>query len=246
MRSKARLCTVFSYSPILSIVQASATHRKVAEGLSQAILEINDVVRACSIDMQLFAGVDQVEIAATLYCRIFEFFERVMSWYTKSRAKRFIDSFKEDAYEEFESDIIEIRRLSDSIMRRAQQSSHIENRTTNLMVQESRRDSRETREDVREMKQTLAFFQQYLTQKMQMDGKTFSLSHANAYCTEMLTGCAQSSEELKGTGVKIDEPYVSRDPGCMSSPNNKGLADHVSRGRESFQGKPGRVVSFSQ
>lgn len=113
--------------------------------------------------MQLFAGNDQVDIAATLYCRIFEFLEKAMSWYTKSKAKTFINSFKEDAYEEFESDIIEIRRLSDNAMRRAQQSAHVENRTTNLMVEATRQDSRETRQDVREIKQILTLFQQNLT-----------------------------------------------------------------------------------
>lgn len=156
-----------------------------------------------------------------------------MLWYTKSRAKRFINSFKEDVYEEFKSDIIEIRRLSNNTMRRAQQSMHIESRTTNLMVQETRQDSRETREDfretredVREIKQILAFFQQNLTQKMHQDGKTFSLSHAKAYCAEMLTGCAQEPEELKDPKLEIKEPCLFQDPEGMSSTDSKGLANH--------------------
>lgn len=171
--------------------------------------------------MELFAGNDQVELASALYCRIFEFLEKAMSWYTKSRAKRFINSFKEDAYEEFESDIVEIRRLSDNVMRRAQQSMHIENRTTNLMVQETRQDFIETIQDVREMKHILAIFQQNLIQKMHQDGKTFSLGHAKAYCAEMLTGCAQGAEESKGPRLEIKEPCISRGPDCMSSTDNK-------------------------
>lgn len=195
--------------------------------------------------MQLFAGNDQVEIAAVLYCRIFEFLEKVMSWYTKSRAKRFINSFKEDAYEEFEPDIIEIRRLSDNSMRRAQQSMQIEHRTTNLMVKESRQDSRQTKQDVREIKQILTFFQQNITQQMHLDGKSFSLAHAKAYCAEMLTGCAQEPEEPNDTKLQINEPCISREPDCMSSTNNKDLANHPSYRRDNFQGKPDGVVSFS-
>lgn len=78
--------------------------------------DINDIVRACSIDTQLFAGNDQLEIAAALYYRIFKFLEKAMLWFTKSRAKGFINFFKENFYEELESDSIEICRLSNNIM----------------------------------------------------------------------------------------------------------------------------------
>lgn len=195
--------------------------------------------------MQLFAGNDQVEIAATLYCRIFEFLEKAMLWYTKPRAKRFINSFKDDAYEEFESDVIEIRRLSNNIMRRAQQSMHIENRTTNLMIQETRQESRVTKQDIQEIKQILSCFQQNLIQKMDKDGKTFCLGHAKAYCAEMLIGCAQKLEEPKDPRLEIEEARDSRDPDSMSFANKKVLANHLSCWRNSFQGKPDGIISFS-
>ena len=119
------------------------------EGLLRVILEINDIVRLCTIDMQVFADNNLIDIAATLYCQIFEFLGKAMSWYTGSRAKRFINCFKEDAYEVFESYITEIRRLSANIKRRAQQGMHIETRTTNLMIQEIRADLREVKEQQR-------------------------------------------------------------------------------------------------
>ena len=168
-----------------------------------------------------------------------------MSWYTKSKAKRFINSFKEDAYEAFESDIVEIRRISNSIMRRAQQSMHIENRTTNLIVQETRLDSQQTGQEVREIKQILRFVQQNLIEKMHRDGKSFSLCHAHAYCAAMLTGCDQESKEPEVSKLEIRRSYTSRDPDGKSCIAIKGLSNYPSLSRVNFQGKPDGVIRFS-
>ena len=175
--------------------------------------------------MHLFPGNDQVEMAAALYCRIFEFLEKAMVWYTKSRAKRFINSFKEDAYEQFESDVSEIRRLSGNIMRRAQQSVHIENRTTNLIVQETRRDSQRTGGGVREMRRILDSVHQNIIGKMHWNGEIYSLEHTQSCCTEMLTGSTPETEEPKVLKLDSKESCILRDPDGMSYNDNKDLAD---------------------
>ena len=151
-----------------------------------------------------------------------------MSWYTKSKAKRFISSFKEDAYEAFESDITEIRRISNNIMRRAQQSMHIENRTTNLMVQETRLEFQQTGQDVREMKQILHFVPQSLIERMHRDGKSFSLGHTHAYCAEMLTGCNQESKEPEVSKLETKKSHTLRDPDGKSCTEFEGLANYPS------------------
>lgn len=184
----------------------------MAEGFSRAIFEVNEIVGACNTERKLFAGNDLREMAVIIYCRIFQFLGKAMSWYTRSRAKRFINAFKEDAYEAFESDIIEIRKLSHGFSRRVQQGMLVENRTTNLIVQETRQDLKEIKELVERWTPVTSLGYQL----REMDEITpLHPSKVKVDCTELLADRSQVPWKAQNQDVKVTQAHSSRDSDSM-------------------------------
>lgn len=168
-----------------------------------------------------------------------------MAWYTKSRAKRFINAFKEDAFEAFEAGVSEIRRLSENIRRGAQQGMYIESRTTNLMVEENRHDIKEMKEQIPAVYGMLDNIRRILLQELGRNGKSLCLSNAQVYCSK---NAEDRSHELEGNDDLEMESERTLVPGGSESMFwyfIESLSDNSSHRKGHHEGKPNRLCEAS-
>ncbi|KAI1659700.1 hypothetical protein F4813DRAFT_351692 [Daldinia decipiens] len=124
------------------IIQASVNHERIAEGLSEALCRISEHVHECKSELELFRTQAMTKLVADLYAHIFIFLSDTMDWITEKRRKRLLDSFNENFYKRFESQVETIRHKSDMIRNLAAQSSHAEQRVTRLTVEDLAQDIR--------------------------------------------------------------------------------------------------------
>lgn len=96
------------------IMQASAGYYKVAEGLSQALIEINEAVFSIR-DVCLDESLTVLCPVATLYSQIFLFFGEFMYWYTKKAKCRLLQSHHQDFYSDLQYLVQVIRGTCSSI-----------------------------------------------------------------------------------------------------------------------------------
>lgn len=111
-------------------------YQKIAEGLSKALLELNDIVAQVSKETLIYPTTAMQQAIANLYAHIFLFLKEVIDWYTKKSRSRLLASFREDFYEHFEDHLRAIREISWSVNREAQASHFAEGRYTRLMVED--------------------------------------------------------------------------------------------------------------
>ncbi|KAK2776167.1 phytanoyl- dioxygenase family protein [Colletotrichum kahawae] len=124
------------------LIQASANHEKIAEGLSESLCIISQHVDDCRTDLKLFNMADMQALIAELYAHIFLFLGSIMDWMMKKRVKRLLDSFNDDLPSIFENEMNKIKGISDRIRNLASQKSRAELRSTRLTVESSARDLR--------------------------------------------------------------------------------------------------------
>ena len=147
------------------------------------------MVRSCNRDLQLYSGDHLVELAASFYAEIFEFLGKAMAWFTQSRTKRLIKSFKEDFYEEFQEGVTEIRRLSDGIWRRAQQGANVENRETNLRV-------RLCDQKLNDLREQLRMVTYNMMEGVGRPGTGLCISNAEAFLAPTIGGHSKESGSI--------------------------------------------------
>ncbi|KAL8686706.1 MAG: hypothetical protein Q9224_005363, partial [Gallowayella concinna] len=121
-----------------ALIKASVNHQKVAEGLSRALVEINDEVSICVREATIIKNETIQRAVASLYAHIFIFLNDAISWYTSRSMKKLLTSFKEDFYEKFEARITSIKRISAAIGREAQLGRSAETRDIHDAVQDLR------------------------------------------------------------------------------------------------------------
>ncbi|KAF4879709.1 hypothetical protein CGCSCA1_v001046 [Colletotrichum siamense] len=125
-----------------AVIQASANHEKIAEGLSEALCVMSQHVDDCKKELQLFDMEDMQVLVADLYAHIFLLLSSVMDWMMKKRIKRLLDSFNDDLPSVFSSEISKIQAISDRIRHLASQKARAELRSTRLTAESSARDIR--------------------------------------------------------------------------------------------------------
>ncbi|KAL8816759.1 MAG: hypothetical protein Q9223_004287 [Gallowayella weberi] len=135
--------TMHAHSALLELLPksseyASVNHQKVAEGLSRALVEINDEVSICVREATIIKNEKIQRAVASLYAHIFIFLNDAISWYTSRSMKKLPSSFKEDFYEKFEARITSIKRMSAAIGREAQLGRSAETRDIHDAVQDLR------------------------------------------------------------------------------------------------------------
>ncbi|KAL8806363.1 MAG: hypothetical protein Q9182_001393 [Xanthomendoza sp. 2 TL-2023] len=121
-----------------ALIKASVNHQKVAEGLSRALVEINDEVSICVREATIIKNEKIQRAVASLYAHIFIFLNDAISWYTSRSMTKLFSSFKENFYERFEARITSIKRISAAIGREAQLGRSAETRDIHDAVQDLR------------------------------------------------------------------------------------------------------------
>ncbi|OTB06590.1 hypothetical protein M426DRAFT_72113 [Hypoxylon sp. CI-4A] len=124
------------------IIQASVNHERIAEGLSEALCRISEHVVECRSELQMFQTQTMMELVADFYAHIFVFLSDTMDWISEKRRRRLLDSFNENFYQKFESQVETISRKSDTIRNLAARSSRAEQRVTRLTVEDLAKDVR--------------------------------------------------------------------------------------------------------
>nr|XP_036574813.1 phytanoyl- dioxygenase family protein [Colletotrichum truncatum]KAF6781287.1 phytanoyl- dioxygenase family protein [Colletotrichum truncatum] len=119
------------------VIQASANHEKVAEGLSEALCAMSQHVNACKTDLEMFNMEDMQSLIAELYAHIFLLLTSVMDWMMKKRLKRLLDSFNDDLPSVFENEMGKIKAISDRIRNLAAQKARAELRSTRITAESS-------------------------------------------------------------------------------------------------------------
>ncbi|KAI1338624.1 hypothetical protein F5Y15DRAFT_407601 [Xylariaceae sp. FL0016] len=127
------------------IIQASANHERIAEGLSEALCTISEHIVECKTEMEIFHTKDMMRLVADVYSQIFLFLSDVMDWVTEKRRKRLLDSFNDNLVQKFENRIVMIKSKSDLIRNLAAQSSRAEQRATRLIVEDMARNVNDLR-----------------------------------------------------------------------------------------------------
>lgn len=107
-------CSLFT-GVLKSIVYATANHEKIASSLSQAIMELNEIVARCEESLQLYNTEVMQERLMTLYAHVFDFLGGVLKWYLSSRWRRTFKSFNEDLHEHFREQLQAIGKLASYI-----------------------------------------------------------------------------------------------------------------------------------
>lgn len=123
--------------------QASVNHKKVAEGLSEALCAISEDVAECQAELKMFPTKDMLEHVADLYAHIFLFLSSVMEeWVNRKGITKVLNSFNENLFEKFEDHIKKINAKTTAIRTLVGQSSRAELRVTRLAIEKLGRDVR--------------------------------------------------------------------------------------------------------
>lgn len=122
------------YGSLQSVIKASVNYQKIAEGLSLALVEINDAAATCAKEFELFPSVKMKRSIAQLYTLIFCFFGDVMKWYTEKSIKRVLHSLNDDFYTVFERQLTDIKLHSARINREGEYAARVETRINRLRL----------------------------------------------------------------------------------------------------------------
>lgn len=115
--------------------KASVNHEKIAEGLAQALWQISEHIAECNMKHQLFPTQQMQGEVAKFYSQIFLFLSDVMSWMTRKRRERFMDSFKEDFNKRFEDQVESITVISKKMRTLAALGTSAEQRVMRLNME---------------------------------------------------------------------------------------------------------------
>ena len=97
-------------------------------------------MNACVKECALYATKTMQHNIANLYAHIFFFLRSTIQWYLSRSISRALSSLREDFYGHFEDQISNIKSISTSINREAQQGSNSEIRYTRLFLEDFRED----------------------------------------------------------------------------------------------------------
>lgn len=132
----------FGHGLVANIVQASANHEKIAEGLAEGLCTISEHIEDTDRDLKLSKSDDMLHLVADLYEHVFLFLSSVMDWIMEKRFRRLLDSFSDNFNERFENEIRRINKKAERIRIFATQSLMAETRVTRLLVEGLDRDMR--------------------------------------------------------------------------------------------------------
>lgn len=103
-------------------------HEKVGEEFVAALKEIDDIVQAVQRELSLFSAPFLLDLSVQLCCQIIKFLAFPLNWYTQKRRNRMLASFNENLSDKYQTQIKEIRRISDNIRRGVHYCSEMEMR----------------------------------------------------------------------------------------------------------------------
>lgn len=127
---------------LLTSRQASVNHERIAEGLSEALCALSEHVVECKAELEIFSTQAMLALVAEFYASVFLFLSDTMDYFMEKKRKRLLDSFNEDFYHKFESQIERIKHRSNRIRNLAAQNSRAEQRATRLIVEDIAHDVR--------------------------------------------------------------------------------------------------------
>lgn len=110
-------------------------HDRIAEDLADALSSIGEHVSSCQVELEIFQTKAMLEKVADLYAHIFLFLSGFMDWIMRKRRKRLLDSFNENAFTRFESDIKAINDKAAAIRHQVEQNSRAEVREIRLTAE---------------------------------------------------------------------------------------------------------------
>lgn len=103
-------------------------HERVGEEFVAALKEIDDIVQAVQRELSLYSASFLLDLSVQLCCQIIKFLAFPLKWYTQKRHNRMFASFNENLSDRYQTQIKEIRRISDNIRRGVHYCSEVEMR----------------------------------------------------------------------------------------------------------------------
>lgn len=125
--------------------KASVNHEKIVEGLAQALWQISEHISESDMKRELFPTQQMQGEVARFYAEIFLFLSDVMSWMTRKRRERLMDSFKEDFNKRFEDQVEKITAISEKMRTLAALGTSAEQRVVRLSVEKMESDIQDIR-----------------------------------------------------------------------------------------------------
>ncbi|KAM3069025.1 hypothetical protein ACMFMG_004202 [Clarireedia jacksonii] len=130
------------YGTLQTLIKASMNYEKIAQGLTQAVYDINTIAARCLAMRRLYPAAEMGIFIVRLYSRIFKFLKDAMGWYQKKSTARARLSFSENFYDEFETQILKIREIELSMAQCSTLAEGAEIRCTRLQVEEMAADTK--------------------------------------------------------------------------------------------------------
>lgn len=116
--NQSEYCSIFCGS-IKALIQASVNHRKIAEEIAQALVDISEEVEICVSEAKIYPTEEMKKAISELYAHVFQFLRKAMQWYQSKSHHKVLNSFSSDFREKFAEQLKDIQKLSARISRRA-------------------------------------------------------------------------------------------------------------------------------
>ncbi|KAH0542493.1 hypothetical protein FGG08_003089 [Glutinoglossum americanum] len=98
-----------------TLIKASVNYTKIAEGLSQALVEITEQVNLARRQVAAIYTDGTICAFARLYKEIFVFLKACVGWFTSSSKLKILISFRENFYDNFRDKLTEIKSIASRI-----------------------------------------------------------------------------------------------------------------------------------
>lgn len=116
--NQSEYCSIFC-GAIKALIQASVNHRKIAEELAKALVDISEEVEICVSEAKIFPTEEMKKAISELYANVFQFLRKTMQWYQSKSHMKLLNSLNSDFRQTFADQLKDIQKLSARVSRRA-------------------------------------------------------------------------------------------------------------------------------
>jgi hypothetical protein len=159
--NQSEYCSIFCGS-IKALVQASVNHRKIAEELAKALVDISEEVEICVSEAKIFPTEDMKKAISELYAHVFQFLRKAMQWYQSKSHHKLLNSMNSDFRTTFQDQLKDIQKLSARVSRRANIGTMAELRDFRISSEAQSQQIWEEKEDWRRKAETYEMKYEFL------------------------------------------------------------------------------------
>lgn len=159
--NQSEYCSIFC-GAIKALVQASVNHRKIAEEIAKALVDISEEVEICVSEAKIYPTEEMKKAISELYAHVFQFLRKAMKWYQSKSHQKLLNSFNSDFRTTFQDQLKDIQKLSARVSRRANIGTMAELRDFRISSEAQSQQIWEEKEDWRRKAETYEMKYEFL------------------------------------------------------------------------------------